>query len=456
MNAWDFSFYDRPLAHPFESGFLFNRIEGRSLLGTHAYYGLLLFLPAYALHSSPYWLIVAQAFSIAAACIVAFHCFRILCRDDLAAALLAVAFLLNDFTAKAVQYVFHPEIFYPACLFLLMYAFLARRPLAFAIAVLATAAVKEDALLPLLGFAMTASLCYRRYRWAAAAAAIGLVVFLVDYLVVLPHFAGQAGPPWYAHYWAKYGSSPPAAALGMLLHPLEVASDLLQSGFWRLAGGLAFVPLLGFEWLLAAAAVVVPYGSAQVVQLSRFRLYYAMPVLPFLFAAAAAGLHRIVAFKKVLPATDRRARYRTGALAVLLVSAFYGPGYRFVRRQPTEIPRRLASTINGRPLVVQGALLPHVGYSVDCIALQSSVRVDASHGFLVAPGAIPYPLTRRELQRLAEKLTHDPRFHTTVTHGILLAVPVAWGSVGRLTNQVRPLSEAESLTDRSAATQPRP
>jgi hypothetical protein len=187
-----------------------------------------------------------------------------------------------------------------------------------------------------------------------------------------------------------------------------------------------FVPFLGFEWLLAAAAMIVPYGATQHAKLAQFHLYYSMPVLPFLFAAAAVGLHRVVALKKVLPPAERRARYRVGAVALLLVSAFYGPGYRFVPRQPTDVPQRLASAVGGRPLEVQGALLPHVGYSVNYAALKPPVKIDGSRGFLIAPGAIPFPFSRSELRRLAEQLGRDPHFHTIADRGILLAVPEAW------------------------------
>jgi hypothetical protein len=426
VNAWDFSFYDRSLADPFTRGFLFNDIENRSVLGTHAYFLLLLFLPLYAISPSPYWLLCGQAVLIGLAVAAAFYCLRRVSRDDLFAALLCAAFVLNPYTARAVQYVFHPEIFYPVALFLLMYGFLSERPVPFAFGLAATAAVKEDAVLPLIGLAITASLYYRRHRWAAAAAGVGLAFFLLDYHVVLPYFSGRHGPPWYSHYWAKYGSSPLAALLGMASHPVELARDCMGSGFWRLTGTLAFAPLAGYEFLLAATPMIVSYSAAAGSQLAQLRLYYSLPLLPYVFLAAGSGLTRLGSLGGNIPPGRRRARCRTGALAAVLVSAFVGPGYRLVRRQATDAPPRLAQLAVDRPLLVQGALLPHIGYSRNCSVLQPPVTIDGRHGFLIAPNAPAYPFSRNELQGLARRLVDDPRFRMTVDRGVILAVPAAW------------------------------
>jgi uncharacterized membrane protein len=425
VNAWDFSFYDRPLARPFDNGFLFNPIENRSVLATHTYFLLLPFLPLYALHPSPYWLLAGQALALAAASVACFYCVRRICGDDLGAGLLAAAFLFNPYTARAAQYAVHPEIFYPVCLFLLAYGFLLRRPVLFGVALLGTVLVKEDAFLPLLGFALTAAVYYKRYRWAVLAAATGIVLFLVSYYWILPYFAGRSGPPWYSHYWAKYGSSPPAAAVGMALHPLEIGRDVLVSGFLRLMGTLALAPLAGLEWLLAAAPAAVIYSAAAEEQLRHLRLYYSLPVLPFALLAAASGLQRLT-IRHRASLVERRARFRVLALALLLLGAFLGPGYRLVDRQPSDAPARLARLAADRPLLVQGALLPHVGYLRNYAALKPPAEIDGMHGFLIMPTAVPFPFTKIELQRLSEELSQDQRFQIVNDRGVLLAKPVSW------------------------------
>jgi uncharacterized membrane protein len=429
VNAWDFSFYDRSLADPFAGGFLFNEIENRSVLGTHAYLLLLLFLPFYAVLPSPYWLLGGQALLVGLAVVAGFYCLRRLVRDDFTAALLCAAFVLNPYTARAVQYVFHPEIFYPTSLFLLMYGFLSQRLIPIAFGLGATAAVKEDAVLPLIGFAIVASVYYRRHRWAAAAASVGLAVFLIDYFGIIPYFSGQHGAPWYSHYWAKYGPTPPAALLGMARHPAELIRDLIGSGFWPLTATLALIPLVGYELLLAAAPMIVSYSAAAGTQLSQLRLYYSLPLLPFVFLAAARGLERLGSLGKNTSPARARAVCRVGALAILLSSAMIGPGYRLVSRQATDVPTRLARAAIGRPLLVQGALLPHVGYSSDSSVLQPPVTIDGRHGFLIAPNVRPYPFTRAELRGLLQQLSSDPRFRVTADRGVMLFAPAAWATL---------------------------
>jgi len=424
VNAWDFSFYDRPLANPLANGFLFNDIESRSVLGTHAYLLLLIFLPLYALSPSPFWLLAGQAVLVGLAVVAAFLCIRKASGDGLTAAFLAAAFLLNPFTARAVQYVFHPEIFYPATLFLLLLAFLSRRPVLFLCCLCAVAAVKEDAILPLVGLAITASLCYRRHRWAIAAAAVAVGFFLIDYLVVLPYFSGHRGAPWYSSYWGRYGASPFEAVLGMASHPGMVASDLVRSGFWGLAATLAFTPFAGFEALLAALPIVVVYSAAAGTQLARLRLYYALPLLPFLFLAAAIGLRRLVALQRRSSQARRLVHLRFGALWLFCLSGLIGPGYSVVHSQASSVPARFVSLAAGRPLLVQGALLPHVGYSRNCSALQPGAAVDGKHGFLIAADANPYPFRGEELRGLADRLVADPRFHLTAERGVVLALPI--------------------------------
>jgi uncharacterized membrane protein len=424
VNAWDFSLYDRPLATPTEGGFLFNPVEERPLFATHAHFVLLPFLAAYALHPSPLWLLLAQSLAIAGATTLAFYCVRHLCSDDVVALLLALAFLLNDFTARAVQYVFHPEIFYPAALLVLVLGFLTRRWGVFLAGLLVTAAIKEDAVLPLAGFAATAIFVYKRRAWGLTALFVALAIFAVDTFVVLPSFGGGLGAPWYSHYWEKYGASPLTAGVGMLAHPVQLAKDLAGSGAWRLAGVFAFTPLLGYEWLLAAGAALIPYAAAQIGKVAQFRLYYSMPVLPLMLVASAAGVRRLAVLRERVKPASGRASQRIAAASVFLIGALVGPGYRFVRGQPVGVPQRLAGMAGDRPLVVQGSLFPHVGYATRHAVLKPPLAVDGHRAFLLAPETVPYPFDRSEIRIFAQALSRDPRYEIIEEERILLARPV--------------------------------
>src|SRR5262249_9771772 len=158
--------------------------------------------------------------------------------------------------------------------------------------------------------------------------AIGVTIFLVDSFVVMPYFSGTApGNSWYAGYWAAYGSTPVRAATGMLAHPLRVAGDLSRSGVKDLLETMAFLPFLGYEWLIAALPGLVVYGTAGrgLEGIAHFPIYYSSPSIALLVVASARGLARLRLKGRSL--TQCRKIVRLGALAFCLVSALDGASY---------------------------------------------------------------------------------------------------------------------------------
>ncbi len=426
-NAWDLTlFFDRPIAETLVGRPLYCDFYGHSYLGTHASFLLFAFVPLYAIALTPAWLLAIHALAAAAAGVAAFGLFRRLGGDDLVALLLVVAFWSNAYTAKAVQYAFHVEIFYPLALFGLLAAFEARRPILFAAALLLTLAIKEDAFLVLAGFAITAALVRRRPWWAATAFGAGLAVFLFDQRWVLPHFSGSAHP-WYGLYWKSFGSTPFEAAVSMAAHPMELAAALSGSGLRDIFEPVLFLPLAGPEWLLGALPALVPYAAADYGPLSHFLLYYSMPVLPFLFAATAAGLPRLAGLGRRVPSPSvRLLRQRVLALTVLLVCAFDGAGYSFPRSRPErmEIAPLLRVLPLGAPVLVQGALLPRAGYASNRRALDRRTPIGPRDAVLLDRAANPYPRSVPELDALIAQLSADgSRRLIRSEHGLLLFAP---------------------------------
>ncbi|HKD11497.1 MAG TPA: DUF2079 domain-containing protein [Thermoanaerobaculia bacterium] len=427
LNAWDLTlFFDRPIAETLAGRLLYCDFYGRSYLGTHASFLLFAFVPFYALVSTPLWLLAAQALAAAAAGVAGYLLFRRLTGDDLSGAFLAAAFWSNTYTAKAVQYAFHIEIFYPLALFGLLAAFEARRPALFAAALVLALSIKEDAFLVLSGFAVTAAFVRRRPVWGACAFVAAVAVFVFDSRWVLPHFSGSAHP-WYAFYWKSFGSTPLDAATSMAVHPMELAAALSGSGLRDLFEPLLAFPLAGAEWLLAALPALVPYAAADYAPLSHFLLYYSMPVLPMLFAATAAALPRLAGLGRTAPGVAARLlRQRLLALAILLVCAFDGAGYSFPRRrlERTEIAPLLASLPSSVPVLIQGALLPRAGYASNRRPLDRDTPIGPHDAVLLDPAANPYPRSSQELEALVARLSADPsRRLARSPHGLLLFAP---------------------------------
>ena len=428
INGWDFSMFDLAIEEASRGTILYSVFFGQSYLAVHASYVLFLLVPLFWIARSPYWLLGIQGLALASATGVGFLAARRILKDDLAALMLALGLFLNSYTAKIAQYAFHIEVFYPLTLLLAALGLLRRSWLLFVVGLILSIAVKEDAVLALTGLALLVVVARREWTWAAAAVLVGGVGFAIAHFLVMPYFAsGAPGEPWYSAMWGRYGPTPLKAASAMLAQPWEVGKDLMKSGLRDVLEPMLFLPLIGWEWLLAAGPAAVVYATASGDQLSRFNLYYSAPVLGFVFLGAALGLSRIVnrmrRSRGVLP---RRRRLRIGAAIFLFVCAFDGPSYRFMDEKPQrrEIRGLVRKAPPGIPIYVQGSLLPHAGYSSSLRPLARIDPLPVRCALLVDPGSNPYPFQKKDIERLVARLKRDSGYTVTETGaGLVLAIP---------------------------------
>lgn len=419
INAWDFSVFELPIQRTLSAGLLYSPFDHRSFLGTHASYVLLAFVPLYAIAASHYWLLLAQAAAIALAAAVGSVLFADLLDDTVSGGLLGLAFLLNSYTAKIVQYTFHVEVFYPLGIFLLVYAIRRNRLLPASGAALFLLSLKEDATLTVAGLVLVALLGRpRRLAMAAVLGSVAAAAYIFSADVVMPRVSGlPPGHAWYSAMWSEYGLGPIRAVLGMLTHPVSVLRDLSRSGTRHLFEPLLFLPLAGWPWLVAALSGILVYGVADGGRgaLAQFSLYYSAPVLPLLFVASAEGVRRIAAAWGAGPAPYKR---RGIALILCLVCALDGASY--VLRAPDF--RRLdvfPLTSSLREGVrVQGSLLPHADFGEHVVPLTD---LEARPGsVLLDLDSNPYPFRRKDLEDYVSRCRQDSSCHIqTSEHGLL-------------------------------------
>ncbi|MFL6245693.1 MAG: DUF2079 domain-containing protein [Thermoanaerobaculia bacterium] len=423
VNAWDLTInFDRPIESVLHGQLLYSEEFGMSMLGNHASWLSFFFVPLYAIHSTPAWLLIAHAIGVAGGVAAVFALMRHETGDDLTAALVAGAFLFNRYVAKATQYVYHPEIFYPLGLFILYLAFLQRKRALFALSLVLLLSIKEDAIVPIFGFALTAAFVYRRWRWGAAAMALAAVVFMGNYFYVLPHFSHSVpGDPWYSGYWKSFGDTPFGAVAGMMQQPGAVASRVI-SGSADMLISLALVPLMGVEWLLAALPALLIYGSADMAKLHWFTLYYAMPVLPALFAAIAPATRRVT---RILRARDERYARRVCAGIVLTASVFVGGGHVLHAPHPdrSRIAPLLSQALHVPATWVQGAIFPHIGYDRRFHVLNERAQVDGRSAFLLSADLDPYIYDRAQIEAMIAQLGRDPRYRQVKSGSLFLFLP---------------------------------
>lgn len=419
VNAWDFSAFELPVQRTLTAGLLYSPFEHRSFLGTHASYLLVVFVPLYAIVQSHYWMLIAHAISIALAAAFGSILFAEILDDNVAGGLVGLAFLLNSYTAKIVQYPFHIEVFYPLGVFLLVYAIRRDRIVAAVGAAVLLLSLKEDATVTIVGVACALLLSRpRRFVLPAILVSMALAAYAVSAYVVMPRVSGSPpGHAWYASMWSQYGADPARAVLGMAAHPVSVIGDLSRSGIRHLLETLIFIPLAGWPWLVAAVPGLLVYGVAGggEAMAAQFSVYYSAPVLPTLFVAAAFGICRLSAIWKRGP---RRHRLRAIALIVCLVSALDGASYVFRapnprRRDVLPLTRMLKEDIE-----VQGSLLPHADFDehvrpfVDLGSKSKNVLLDLDSD--------PYPFRRADLEAIVARCREDASCHVTVSrHGLV-------------------------------------
>jgi uncharacterized membrane protein len=419
INAIDFSvYYDRPCFQTIHGRPLFVEVSDtpslsyRTELADHAYWGMLGVCSLYALHATPWWLHALSAAAVAIGAVQVLRILQHLRAGGLLACAGALAFVLNDNTARTLNYGFHPEILYACVVPWMLNAGLRGRRLSFLAATLACILVKEDACLAVL--AASIALAFHRFRelgWRdrlfflvlpPLAAIANLAVY---YGWVLPFLTGSTRVT-YAHFWANYGDTPMRALFGMCAHPRSVVQRTLTSGLARTLQPHLFLPLFGWRWTLGIVPIVVLYGVSANAQVRAFGIYYAIILVPFLVVGSAMAARSIA--RGLLASRPGRAQI-LAASAVLLGSLLVGAGSRGYSLRPwrpeTAAVREALTRLGDEPVVlVQSGLFPHAPYDERFQLLTPETFAGPGQtgaALLLAPTVSGYPFQTGEILALA-------------------------------------------------------
>jgi uncharacterized membrane protein len=417
INAIDFTvYYDRPNFQTAIGNVLF--IESgddptrswRTYLAVHAHWAMVPLALFYLVWPSPLWTLTLSVFAVIAGAV---YSLRIIQRTGGGGALAvasAFAFVLNDNTARTLNYGFHAEVLYAWFVPWMIDAALRRRWMSFLLAGLATASVKEDAFLPLLAVVATVFLVpgkgltsVDRLLIVPAPLVLALINLGLFLQVVVPRFSAT-GVVFYASYWANYGPTTGAAMLEMLQHPWRVLTSTLTSSFLTaVALPHLYLPFVGWRWFVGALPIVILYGASANEQLRSFGIYYAIVLVPFLVLAAAAGARRLAEL------VDGGARARVVLSAVVIIGAMAGGvssgGYslRPWKQEIAKLPQVLESLSAEKFVLVQSGLYPHAGYDSRVQLLTSHTLADprfAGAAIVLAPALSAYPFDREGLAPL--------------------------------------------------------
>jgi uncharacterized membrane protein len=258
----------------------------------------------------------------------------------------------------------------------------------------------------------------RRALLAAVLATTGATVFLLEVLVIIPHFAGGTAFR-YASQYGRLGGSPAAAVHFLFEHPLRFLSLPFEGGrlsyLLRLAAGAAPFALLALlarrsAWPLVIAAPLL------LVQLLNDRwavwdlhFHYGAPVVPLIAIAAVIAL-------SLRPDRPWLARY--GPWLWLAGTATYAIGWAVGPELVGETRPLTFSEHTARweaimavdaksPVCAQQDLAPHLA---DRPVIHSWPRCDESDRYIVldATGMTVNRAMRPQIAEAIERLRNDP------------------------------------------------
>jgi uncharacterized membrane protein len=281
-NLYDLSLYDYAL---------FNTLRGQ-LLGVPFLHGsffkehfspiLLVILPVYALYPQTGMLLILQSLAVAGAALPLYAIARKVLTNSWLSLALVLAYLNNWYVVHGLLFDFHPEMFEPFLIFMLVWSHLNQRPWFFWLFAILALMCKEDVGLYLFFFGIFIAWKEGRSRQGAALAMVSVlwVLMALKVIAVFNH-AGLMEYKFLGNWLMdSHGRATtwPAIVKGLVANR-EIVHVLLSVGFF---------PLLTVWGLLLIPMYVLNASSSNSLQ-AHLMLYYGAPLIPFLFLAAVFG-----------------------------------------------------------------------------------------------------------------------------------------------------------------------
>jgi uncharacterized membrane protein len=299
------------------------RGEQISHLAVHVDPFLALLAPLWVIWPSPLMLLVLQAVAVSLGALPVFWLARKHLASERAAVFFALAYLLfpaTQFNAAAVAFDsgFHPvSIAIPLLLFAIWFLD-EDRLVAFGVVALLAASTKEEMPLVVGLLALWYAVKRGRLRFGVSLLGVGLALTVLDFLVVIPHFAH--GETNFTNWYAPVGGTPGGVLRTALTDPMALVrvAATADKAIYLLLLGVPFLFLWALEPLLALAAVpdlainLLSTSSGQ----SSIEYHYTAGLVPFIVAGSIFGLSR---FRRQAP------RFSLYVFAAVLSTAIYSP-----------------------------------------------------------------------------------------------------------------------------------
>jgi uncharacterized membrane protein len=217
-------------------------------------------------------------------------------------------------------------------LLLLFYMLETRNEAGYWLALALALLIREEVALTTALVGLYALIFRREVKLGVITMVVSVAYFLVVFELVMPHFRHGTGGHVAAYWFAQVGSTPGELLKNMVLHPLNVlrvmASPVKLGNLVLYLLPLAFIPLLGWELLLIAAANVGLNLLSGATEHTSYVLYYLTPTIAVIFVAFVHGFVRLKNFlarRRAVAGQAGDALLVPVYLALLSANLFFGP-----------------------------------------------------------------------------------------------------------------------------------
>ena len=231
----------------------------------------------YLFWPDPKTLLVVQTLVVASGAYPAFWLARLRLRNELAAAAIALLYLLYPAQQAALVDDFHAVTFTAALLLFVLYFLYTRRTWGIFICAILAMACKEEIPLLIVGIGIWSIVFQRRWRSSLVLTLLA-AIWAVVALVVIPHLYSPTGQALLASRYSDLGDSPVDAIHSFIVHPIEA---LKQNVFEA-------------ERLFYLRALVTPAGLLPLF--SPWILILALPTLAINLLSSNDQMHSGLAF----------------------------------------------------------------------------------------------------------------------------------------------------------------
>jgi len=296
-NAYDLAFFDQIIWNTAHGRWFQTSFVEYNFAGQHFEPVLLFFALPYRFGAGPLLLTVTESIVVALAAVPLFFAAKRLATGALPALALAVAWLVNPYTQRAVQFDFHPEVMVAVPAFAAAWAIAARRHRTAVVLALCALLVKEDA--AFVALALAGLLWLRGAHRASLILGVATTAYLVVVvLVLMPIFRDGHSSDLVGRYgYLAEGRDGAAAVKYTVLHPWVIAQALFAPArLWTVALFIVICAPIAVvrPWLLLGllpglgVALLSDHPPQQ-----QLELHYSANILPLAFVASAVALAEV-------------------------------------------------------------------------------------------------------------------------------------------------------------------